>query len=110
MVAVVRATACRHLQQARTPDRSTLRGDYAHDRNRAGYPITPRAGRKLPVPEELDAIAEFLGEIEWFEQFGDTKLHRVPSGVVGAITAWNGAAALSDFEGGAAIAAGCWSS
>ena len=57
--------------------------------------------------EELDLIAEFLGEIEWFEQFGNTKVHRVPSGVVGAITAWNAPLRSVISKAGAAIAAGC---
>jgi acyl-CoA reductase-like NAD-dependent aldehyde dehydrogenase len=73
-----------------------------------GYPITAASrSQTVGAVEELDLIAEFLGEIEWFEQFGDTKLHRVPSGVVGAITAWNAPLRSVISKAGAAIAAGC---
>jgi aldehyde dehydrogenase (NAD+) len=73
-----------------------------------GYPITAASRSQVAgAVEELDLIAEFLGEIEWFEQFGNTKLHRVPSGVVGAITAWNAPLRSVISKAGAAIAAGC---
>ena len=73
-----------------------------------GYPITAASRSQVAgAVEELDLIAEFLGEIAWFEQFGNTKLHRVPSGVVGAITAWNAPLRSVISKAGAAIAAGC---
>ena len=73
-----------------------------------GYPITAASRSQVAgAVEELDLIAEFLGEIEWLEQFGNTRLHRVPSGVVGAITAWNAPLRSVISKAGAAIAAGC---
>jgi aldehyde dehydrogenase (NAD+) len=73
-----------------------------------GYPITAASRSQVAgAVEELDLIAELLGEIEWFEEFGNTKVHRVPSGVVGAITAWNAPLRSVISKAGAAIAAGC---
>ena len=73
-----------------------------------GYPITAASRSQVAgTVEERDLIAEFLGEIEWFEQFGNTKVHRVPSGVVGAITAWNAPLRSVISKAGAAMAAGC---
>jgi aldehyde dehydrogenase (NAD+) len=73
-----------------------------------GYPIMAASrSQTAGAVEELDLIAEFLGEIEWFEQLGNTRLHRVPSGVVGAITAWNAPLRSVISKAGAAIAAGC---
>jgi len=57
--------------------------------------------------EELDIIAECLGEIAWFEQVGKTQVCRVPSGVVGCITAWNAPLRSIISKAGAAMAAGC---
>ena len=54
-----------------------------------------------------DLIADFVGEIKWVETFGNTRVHRVPSGVVGAITAWNGPLRSVISKAGPAIAAGC---
>ena len=73
-----------------------------------GYPITLAAKSQVDgAVEELDLIAEYLGEIEWYEQFGNTRVHRVPSGVLGAITAWNGPLRSVISKAGAAMAAGC---
>jgi acyl-CoA reductase-like NAD-dependent aldehyde dehydrogenase len=73
-----------------------------------GYPITAASRSQIAgAVEELDLIAEFVSEIEWFEQFGNTKVQRVPSGVVGAITAWNAPLRSVISKAGAAIAAGC---
>jgi acyl-CoA reductase-like NAD-dependent aldehyde dehydrogenase len=73
-----------------------------------GYPITAATqSQTVGAVEELDIIAELLGEIEWFEQFGNTKVRREPSGVVGAITAWNAPLRSIISKAGAAIAAGC---
>jgi aldehyde dehydrogenase (NAD+) len=73
-----------------------------------GYPITAASRSQVAgAVEELDLIAESLGEIAWVEQRGNTKLHRVPSGVVGAITAWNAPLRSVISKAGAAIAAGC---
>ena len=54
-----------------------------------GYPAARVAiAQTAGAVEELDIIAECLGEIAWFEQVGNTRVCRVPSGVVGCITAW----------------------
>jgi aldehyde dehydrogenase (NAD+) len=57
--------------------------------------------------EELDIIADCLGEIAWAEQVGNTQVCREPSGVVGAITAWNAPLRSVISKAGAAMAAGC---
>ena len=57
--------------------------------------------------EELDIIAESLRQISWADQIGTTQVQRVPSGVVGAITAWNAPLRSIISKAGAAIAAGC---
>ena len=73
-----------------------------------GYPITLATKSQVEgAVEELDLIAECLGEVEWFEQVGNTRLQRVPSGVLGAITAWNGPLRSVISKAGAAMAAGC---
>jgi aldehyde dehydrogenase (NAD+) len=73
-----------------------------------GYPITLATKSQTEgAVEELDLMAELLGEIAWSEQIGNTRLNRVPSGVVGAITAWNGPLRSVVSKAGAAIAAGC---
>ena len=73
-----------------------------------GYPITLATKSQVEgAVEELDLIAECLGEIVWHEQFGDTCVQRVPSGVLGAITAWNGPLRSVISKAGAAMAAGC---
>ncbi len=73
-----------------------------------GYPAAAaRKSQVVGAVEELDLIAEMLGEIEWYEQFGGTRVWRVPSGVVGAITAWNAPLRSIISKAGAAIAAGC---
>ncbi len=73
-----------------------------------GYPFA--AARRSQVDgavEELDLIAELLGEIQWVERNGNASVHRVPSGVLGAITAWNGPLRSVISKAGAAMAAGC---
>lgn len=57
--------------------------------------------------EELQIIAESLREISWTEQAGTAQVRREPSGVVGAITAWNGPLRSVISKAGAAMAAGC---
>lgn len=57
--------------------------------------------------EELDIIAECLREIAWAEKVGNTQVRRVPSGVVGGITAWNAPLRSIISKAGAAMAAGC---
>ncbi|MEJ8848203.1 aldehyde dehydrogenase family protein [Variovorax rhizosphaerae] len=73
-----------------------------------GYPITAlRKTQVLGAVEELDIIAESLDQIEWMHQVGSTQVQREPSGVVGAITAWNAPLRSVISKAGAAIAAGC---
>jgi aldehyde dehydrogenase (NAD+) len=57
--------------------------------------------------EELEIIAQSLREISWVEQAGTARVRREPSGVVGAITAWNGPLRSVISKAGAAMAAGC---
>lgn len=73
-----------------------------------GYPAKVAARTQTAgAVEELTLIADSLAEIEWFEQIGNTQVRRVPSGVVGGITAWNAPLRSIISKAGAAIAAGC---
>ena len=56
-----------------------------------GYPAAQAAKSQIAgAVDELDLIADTVREIRWVEQVGNTKVYREPSGVLGAITAWNG--------------------
>jgi aldehyde dehydrogenase (NAD+) len=57
--------------------------------------------------EELALMAECLDEIAWEEAAGSAVVRRIPAGVVGAITAWNGPLRSIISKAGAAMAAGC---
>ncbi|WP_417209766.1 aldehyde dehydrogenase family protein [Antarctobacter sp.] len=57
--------------------------------------------------DELRVMAENLQTITWEEDVGGAVVRRLPSGVVGAITAWNGPLRSVISKAGAAIAAGC---
>lgn len=73
-----------------------------------GYPAPWVAkSQTAGAVEELDIIAECLGEISWAEEVGNTTVHREPSGVVGAITAWNAPLRSIISKACAAMAAGC---
>lgn len=73
-----------------------------------GYPITKaRVTQVAGAVEELDIIADALGEIQWVESVGNTKIRREAAGVLGAITAWNAPLRSVISKAGAAIAAGC---
>jgi acyl-CoA reductase-like NAD-dependent aldehyde dehydrogenase len=73
-----------------------------------GYPITLASkSQTAGAVEELDIIADTLADIAWTEQIGSTQVQRVPSGVVGAITAWNAPLRSIISKAGAAMAAGC---
>ena len=73
-----------------------------------GYPITfATKSQTAGAVEELDIIAETLGEISWAEQIGNTTVRREAAGVVGGITAWNAPLRSVISKAGAAIAAGC---
>ncbi|WP_029001036.1 aldehyde dehydrogenase family protein [Azohydromonas australica] len=73
-----------------------------------GYPVKwTQRSQTAGAVEELDIIAECLREISWVEQVGNTQVCREPSGVVGAITAWNAPLRSIISKAGAAMAAGC---
>ena len=73
-----------------------------------GYPLKWAAkSQTAGAVEELEIIAECLGEIAWAEQVGNTQVRSEPCGVVGAITAWNAPLRSIISKAGAAIAAGC---
>lgn len=76
--------------------------------NELGYPAQWAAkSQTAGAVDELNIIADCLGEISWSEQVGNTTVHREPSGVVGAITAWNAPLRSVISKAGAAMAAGC---
>jgi aldehyde dehydrogenase (NAD+) len=74
-----------------------------------GYPIALASVSQTDgAVDELDIIAESLPRIVWEEAVsGNTVVRREPSGVVGAITAWNAPLRSICSKAGAAIAAGC---
>jgi len=73
-----------------------------------GYPMAAlRQSQVVGAVEELDIIAESLQQIEWVTTIGNTRIQKVPSGVLGAITAWNAPLRSVISKAGAAIAAGC---
>ena len=56
-----------------------------------GYPAGPaHQSQTIGAVEELQVMAASLRQIQWTEQIGSTRVRREPSGVLGAITAWNG--------------------
>lgn len=57
--------------------------------------------------DELRVMADNLQKIVWEEDVGGAVVRRLPSGVVGAITAWNGPLRSVISKAGAAMAAGC---
>lgn len=73
-----------------------------------GYPMAWVAkSQTAGAVEELEIIAQSLRDISWVEPVGNTRVRREPSGVVGAITAWNAPLRSIISKAGAAIAAGC---
>ena len=73
-----------------------------------GYPAKQaHKAQTVGAVEELDLMAELLPQVQWVEQIGSTQVRRVPSGVLGAITAWNGPLRSVISKAGAAMAAGC---
>jgi acyl-CoA reductase-like NAD-dependent aldehyde dehydrogenase len=73
-----------------------------------GYPSAWVAkSQTAGAVEELEIIAQCLREISWVEQVDTTQVRREPSGVVGAITAWNAPLRSIISKAGAAMAAGC---
>jgi aldehyde dehydrogenase (NAD+) len=73
-----------------------------------GQPITTASKTQTAgAVEELDVIADCLGQIDWVEQFDNAVVRREAAGVVGAITAWNAPLRSIISKAGAAIGAGC---
>lgn len=56
---------------------------------------------------DLRNFADALPTVAWEEKVGTATVRRLPVGVVGAITAWNGPIRSVCLKAGAAIAAGC---
>lgn len=73
-----------------------------------GQPVTVawKASTEMTV-RDLRNFADALPEVLWEEQIGNASVQRLPAGVVGAITAWNGPIRSVCLKAGAAIAAGC---
>jgi aldehyde dehydrogenase (NAD+) len=73
-----------------------------------GQPVTvaAKASTEMTV-RDLRNFADALPEVLWEEQIGNASVQRLPAGVVGAITAWNGPIRSVCLKAGAAIAAGC---
>jgi aldehyde dehydrogenase (NAD+) len=73
-----------------------------------GQPVTLAAvSQTAGAVDELLLIADCIEQIAWAEQVGNTVVRREPSGVVGAITAWNAPLRSVISKAGAAMAAGC---
>ncbi|KPM54406.1 aldehyde dehydrogenase [Frankia sp. R43] len=73
-----------------------------------GTPITIARRSQAAAPiNDLRIAAASLRDVEWEERFGDTIVRRIPAGVAGAITPWNGPLRMIALKAGAAIAAGC---
>ena len=73
-----------------------------------GQPVTwARRASTSTTVQDLRNFADALTEVVWEEAVGDAVVHRIPAGVVGAITAWNGPIRSVCLKAGAAIAAGC---
>jgi aldehyde dehydrogenase (NAD+) len=73
-----------------------------------GQPVTwaRRASTDMTI-QDLRNFADSLSQVQWEEPVGAAVVHRIPAGVVGAITAWNGPIRSVCLKAGAAIAAGC---
>jgi aldehyde dehydrogenase (NAD+) len=68
---------------------------------------TARISQTAGAIDEFNVMAETLPEILWEENVEGAVVCREPSGVVGAITAWNAPFRSVLSKAGAAIAAGC---
>jgi aldehyde dehydrogenase (NAD+) len=73
-----------------------------------GQPVTyaQRASTGMAA-HDLRNFADALPEVMWEEEVGNATVRRIPVGVVGAITAWNGPIRSVCLKVGAALAAGC---
>jgi aldehyde dehydrogenase (NAD+) len=73
-----------------------------------GTPISAACASQTDVSvADLNHFADAMSEIAWEETLGNTVVRREPSGVVGALCAWNGPLRSVVLKAGAAIAAGC---
>ncbi|MCK9903919.1 aldehyde dehydrogenase [Parafrankia colletiae] len=73
-----------------------------------GTPITlARRSQAGSAINDLRIAAASLKDVVWEERFDDTIVRRIPAGVAGAITPWNGPMRMIALKAGAAFAAGC---
>ena len=73
-----------------------------------GTPIALARQSHVAAPiNDLRIAAAAIKEIVWEERFDGTIVRRIPAGVAGAITPWNGPMRMIALKAGASIAAGC---
>lgn len=73
-----------------------------------GTPVALARQSQVATPiADLRIAAKSLREIVWEESFDDTIVRRIPAGIAGAITPWNGPLRMVALKAGAALAAGC---
>ncbi|MFB4426347.1 aldehyde dehydrogenase family protein [Streptomyces sp. QL37] len=73
-----------------------------------GTPIALARRSHVAAPiNDLRIAAASIKDILWEERFDDTIVRRIPAGVAGAITPWNGPMRMITLKAGAALAAGC---
>lgn len=73
-----------------------------------GTPVTVARSSQVANPiNDLRIAAASLKDVAWEERFDGTIVRRIPAGVAGAITPWNGPLRMIALKAGAAIAAGC---
>jgi aldehyde dehydrogenase (NAD+) len=73
-----------------------------------GTPIALARQSHVANPiNDLRIAADAIKDILWEERFDDTIVRRIPAGVAGAITPWNGPMRMIALKAGAAFAAGC---
>jgi len=73
-----------------------------------GTPISLARRSHVATPiDDLRIAAASIKDILWEERWDETIVRRIPAGVAGAITPWNGPLRMIALKAGAAIAAGC---
>jgi len=73
-----------------------------------GTPIALARRSHVAAPiNDLRIAAAAIKDVLWEERFDGTIVRRIPAGVAGAITPWNGPMRMIALKAGAAIAAGC---
>ena len=73
-----------------------------------GTPIGLARSSHVATPiNDLRIAAASIKDILWEERFDGTIVRRIPAGVAGAITPWNGPMRMIALKAGAAFAAGC---